>query len=275
MLRIGIIGCGAIGTTVAARIDEGLPGIELVAVSDSNPAAADQLRSALKTQPEIASIVQVAKQSDVCLEATSAASAPAVIRAVLSQDSSALVLTVGALINEPSLIKLANSAGRRIYIPSGAVAGLDWIQAAAIGRLDKITLTTRKPPASLAGAPGFDEPADPASLQGEKIVFVGSVEEAVAKFPANINVAALLALAAHSEPDLRQRTDWSKIQVRVVADPTISQNVHELEAAGQVGRLKVRIENEPSPLNPRSSMIAAFSAVATLRKIAAPVRAGT
>lgn len=180
-----------------------------------------------------------------------------------------MVLSAGALLDEHLLETLratASARGRRIYVPSGAIAGIDGVRAAALGGLRTIRLRTTKPPKGLAGAPyvvanGIDLDA----MTVPATIFDGSVGDAVRGFPTNVNVAAVLALAAGSSAELA---------VSVVADPHATTNVHELEVSGGFGTFTVRLDNLPSPDNPKTSALAPLSALAMLRRLSDPVWIG-
>ena len=137
------------------------------------------------------------------------------------------------------------------------MAGLDALGAVR-AETDSVTLTTTKPPAALRGAPFFGgkEP----ELDGPATVFEGTAAEAVKLFPANVNVAASVALAS---------AGGERTRVRLVADPGASRNTHVVEAEGRFGRLRVEVENVPSE-NPRTSRLAALSCVEALRRICSP-----
>jgi aspartate dehydrogenase len=126
--------------------------------------------------------------------------------------------------------------------------------------LHTVVLTTRKPPAGLAGAPYLIEHAiDIDNLDEPRVVFEGSALEAVRAFPANVNVAACLSLVGIGPEET---------QVRIIADPEATMNIHEVVAEGAFGRLTTITENLPSPRNPKSSYLASLSAVAELRAAA-------
>jgi aspartate dehydrogenase len=132
--------------------------------------------------------------------------------------------------------------------------------------LDEVLLTTSKPPRALAGAPFFERnPIDLAAIRERTVIFEGTAAEAVGQFPANINVAAAVSLAGIGP----ERT-----RVRVVADPALSQNVHEVEARGAFGEMRIRLANLPSPANPKSSLLAALSPLAMLRRLTDPIQVG-
>jgi len=206
--------------------------------------------------------------SDLLVEAASKAAAPAIIRSALERSRDVLVMSVGGLLEHATeLIGLAEKHGKRLYVPSGAIAGVDAIKGAMVGRVFKVTLTTRKPPHSLESAPYIVQKGiDLKPLEKPTVIFSGSAREAVPAFPANINVAAALSLAGLGA---------DKTEVRIIADPTTDKNTHEIEAEGDFGKLFVRMENVPSPTNPKTSYMAALSAIALLRRITAPLVVGT
>jgi aspartate dehydrogenase len=80
-----------------------------------------------------------------------------------------------------------------------------------------------------------------------------------------VNVAIALSLAGVGS---------DKTRVRIIADPFVNVNVHEVRARGDFGELNFRTENHPAPDNPRTSLLAALSALATLRKITSPIKIG-
>lgn len=268
MLRVGVIGCGTIGGEICHAIDSGLVQAELVGIHDVIGAATDRLVRRLRQAPPVLSQEEVIDAADLVVEATSGDVAPGIIRAALGHGRDIMVMSVGGLLARlDDALALAQSGNRRIYVPTGAIAALDAVKGAAVATISRVTLTTRKPPRALAGAPfvvknqinleGFREPT---------VIFTGSAAEALLAFPANVNVAAALSLAGIGP----QRT-----QVRVIADPTCDKNIHEIEMEGSFGRMVVRMENVPSPNNPKTSYMASLSAIALLRRLTAPLVIGT
>ena len=135
------------------------------------------------------------------------------------------------------------------------------------GRVDSVTLTTTKPPLGFTGAPGVEQKRiDLRQIRVPTELFSGPAREACRLFPANVNVAATLSLAGIG-PD--------RTMVRIIADPGVSRNIHEVEVRGEFGVLRMRAENVPSPDNPKTSYLAILSAVATLRNLASQVQFGT
>ena len=160
---------------------------------------------------------------------------------------------------------MAQERGLSIYVPSGAVIGLDGLLAGSEGRIDSVTMVSSKPPGGLKGAPGVAD-IDLEAITQPTVVFDGPASEGCLLFPANVNVSAAVSLACIGA---------DRTRIKVIADPTITSNTHRVVAEGQFGRLEVCIENVPSESNPRSSAIAALSVLATLRKLTSPLKVGT
>lgn len=269
VLKIGLVGCGAIGSEIAKSIDRGEILAELVAVCDHNPKTVKELIDSLKKKPQKANLEDLVRRSDLVVEAASQGAVPAIARATLEGGRSLMIMSVGALADAGlyrSIKKMAQEHGSKIYLPSGAISGLDGLKSASMGNIRRVTLTTTKNPAGLAGAPYIREKLiDLDGLKEPRLIFEGSAAEAVKAFPANVNVAATLCLAARD----------GEVKVRIVADPNIKVNRHEIVAEGDFGMISTIVENVPSPKNPRTSYLAALSAIATLRSIVEPVKIGT
>ncbi len=178
-----------------------------------------------------------------------------------------MALSAGATLDSDflaSLLAAAQTSGARIWVPSGAIGALDVVRAARVGHVESITLTTTKPPLALADAPWVVEQGiDLSDVTKPRVIFTGGPAEAVRGFPQNVNVAALLTLAAD---------DSERMRVTVVADPEAPGNVHEVEAIGSFGSMRLRLENRPSETNPKTSALAAQSVIALLRQLGSPLR---
>ena len=156
---------------------------------------------------------------------------------------------------------------RRVYLPSGAVCGIDGLKSCRAGSIYSVTLTTRKPPRGLEGAPYLKEKNIRLSdIKGETVIFDGTAREAIKGFPQNVNVCAALSLAGIGA---------DKTRVRIMTSPEYTKNIHEVRIEGDSGNISTRTENVPSKANPKTSQLAVFSAIATLEGIAKSVRVGT
>jgi aspartate dehydrogenase len=266
-LRIGVVGAGAIGTAICAALDRGEIGGTLVGVCEIDDDRRAALLASLAHPAPALDLRALAAVADVVVEAAGAAAVPSVVRAALEHSRDVVVMSVGGLLANLDLVDVAATVGRAIYCPTGAIAGLDAIRAAAEAGLDEVTLTTTKPPRGLDGAPYVvAHGIDLAALTAPTVIFDGPAAEAVAGFPANVNVAAALSLAGIGA---------ARTRVVVVADPTSTANCHRITAVGAFGRLECSVENVPAPTNPKTSYLAALSAIALLKRLSSPLVVGT
>ncbi len=266
-VKIGLVGCGAIGLEISRAIEARLSQKStLAAVCDIDRLRVQSFLEKLKTRPRVCSLKELISEVDFVVECASGAVSGQVAELALAAGKDVLVMSVGGLLSK-DISNLAGRSKSRLYIPSGALAGLDALKAASCAKIDKIMLTTKKSPQGLDGAPHLVENnIDISSLKQEKVVFEGTAVEAVKGFPKNINVAATLSLAAAAGVFLR---------IRIVAVPGLKVNVHEVEAEGSFGKFYTRTENLPSPDNPKTSFLAALSAIATLEGALDNIRIGT
>ncbi len=267
MLKIGLLGVGAIGRTIATALDQKQVDAELVALSDQDCARAKQLSSELSNHPPVLPVEEMIDRCELAVEAASQAALPDFVPKALARGRDMLIMSVGGLLGREEWFREASAKVCRIYVPSGAIAGLDGIKSASIGRIDSAELTSRKPVKALAGSKYvLDRGIQLDGMKEDTVIFDGSAEDAARAFPATSNVAASLRLAV--DPS-------AMVRVRVVAVPGGSENVHEIRVQGEFGRLSMRVENVPSKTNPRTSQLAAFSAIATLKNLTRSLRVGT
>ena len=254
-MKLGIIGCGAIGTDVAKAADA-MKDIEKIYLFDINKTAAEKLCSLLK-KASLKPVEEFLEDVDIVFEAASQQAVAQYGVTVLERGKDLIVMSIGSLFNDALRKKLENTARkhhRKIYLPSGAVCGIDGVLAASIEKLDSVTLVTTKPPASLGK-----------SVEERTIVFKGTARDAVTQFPRNINVAACLSLAG---------VGFDETKVEIIADPVETRISHKILAHGRFGRLRAEVENMPNPNNPQSSFMASLSAIATLRRVLDPIQIG-
>jgi len=271
-VRVGLAGCGAIGRVVALELARRRSPYRVAALFDPRPESAAGLASRLKPRPRICrDLPELVTRCDFVMEAASRKAATEVARAALKARKPVLLMSTGGYLaakTELDLLARQAAPAAKLYLPSGALAGLDGIRAARqIDPLSEVTLTTTKNPKGLLGAPGLT-PAQTRRLKSCKAPFTvyhGDVAGAIDRFPANINVAVTLALAADALKGVR---------VRIVADPDIRVNQHEIRAKGSFGELACVTRNLPSVLNPKTSALAVQSALAFFERRIVPVEVG-
>jgi len=267
-LKLAVAGLGAIGLAVARRVDAGeVAGIALVAAAARDHDKATTATAGFRTPPPLIELGALADAADVILECLPARVFAAVAEPAIAKGRIFMPLSVGALLDIPDLIERARATGARILVPTGAVLGLDAVRAAAEGTITSVKMLTRKPPAGLAGAPLLvQRNISLDNLQEPLLVFEGSAREAIAGFPANVNIAVALSLAGIG-PD--------RTRVEIWADPSLAHNTHTILVTSDSSDLAMSIKNTPSLDNPRTGAITALSAVAALRRLTAPLVVGT
>lgn len=267
------MGCGAIGTALATAIEhDESRRARVVALTDADPRAAQTLRRRLTGRPAIVSLPALIRRSHLVIEAASGAIAGRVARLALASHRDVLIMSTGGLLTDPSWRRAARRSRGRLVVPSGALAGIDGAKAMAVGTIRRVRLTTTKPPRALAGAPFVRAKRwDLARLRRRKTLFEGSPQQVVKGFPQNANVAATLWLASGGLARGRRPS----VTVRVVADPSVRVNRHDVELEGDCGRIRCIVESRPSSGNPKTSELAIRSALAALEGLVTPIQIGT
>lgn len=262
--KVGLLGCGTIGSQLALAVDSHkVANASLVALFDISENNLQNLKGKLHANSETYSDFErfLSSEADIVVEAASQSAARSFGKAVLESGKDLMVMSVGALANRDFLAELLQAAtkkGCRIYVPTGAIAGIDAIRSVR-HLLESVTLTTTKSPKALAGAPFFEtSKIKLGDITERTVVYEGNAANAVTAFPANVNVAAVLSLAG---------IGVDKTKVRIVADPKATTNQHEIFAAGSFGEIRITVNNMPSPENPKTSFLAVLSAIECLRSI--------
>jgi aspartate dehydrogenase len=264
---VAIGGLGAIGMAVARRLDEGIEGLHLVAVSARDRDAAGRRLADFATPVPVVAAGDLAALGDIVVECAPAAIFAEIAQPALEAGRIFMPLSIGQLLNHPEYEDLARTHGARIIAPTGALLGLDAVRAAAEGTIESVTMVTRKPPGGLAGAPYLEQKGISLDGLSEPLkIFDGTAREGAKGFPANVNVAAALSLAGVG-PDRTRLEIW--------ADPTVTRNTHTIRVEADSVRFEMKIENVPSEENPRTGKLTALSVIAALRGLVAPLRVGT
>jgi aspartate dehydrogenase len=272
-LRVAVIGAGTIGSYLTRQIQAGRGGAShVVVVADciGNRSRLEELSrlAACEWSTDVMRIVD--HQPDLAIEAAGPQAVREYAIPLLERGVDLLIMSAGALADTEFVERLHDVLQRRrrqVFVPSGAIGGLDVLRAASLDGIDEVRLTTSKPPQGLRDAPWFAEhPCDLNKILDRTTVFRGSVLEAVRAFPQNVNVAAILSLAS-----LGARS----VSVEVVADPSSQRNIHEVYARGNFGEMTLQLVNVPSPDNPKTSHLACLSPLALLQRLSARMVIGS
>lgn len=265
-LRVGIVGLGAIGQSLAQQLLQGVPGCRLTTVIGRDHEKTKAFARKMEIPFAGTNIEDSFDEVDVFVECAPPAVLPEILGTALDAGKKVIVVSVGALLNLPHFLDPKRASGGQIIVPTGALIGLDAVNAAAEGTIHSVRMVSRKPPRGLIGAPFLtDNNIDLSDLKEPLKLFEGTAREAASGFPANLNVAVALSLAGVG-PD--------KTMIEVWADPTVTHNTHHIKVDSDSAKLSMTIENIPSE-NPKTGRITAQSVTALLRKMSAPLRVGT
>ena len=266
-LRVAIGGLGAIGMAVARRLDQGIDGLVLSAVSArDHDAAAKQLADFNRPLP-VVSLEELGDMAEIVVECAPATVFERVAEPAIRAGRIFVPLSCGALLSRPDLIDLAKETGARIVVPTGALLGLDAVRAAAEGQIRSVRMITRKQPGGLKGAPFLVENDISLDNLDEPLkVFDGNARDGARGFPANVNVATALSLAGIGADETA---------LEIWADPTLTRNVHQIEVEADSACFSLMIENVPTEENQRTGRITALSVIACLRGLTSTLKVGT
>jgi aspartate dehydrogenase len=263
---IGLMGCGTIGTHLAMAVDSGrVANASVSGLFDIVDANSRDLKTTLKSTPQVYDDFDrfVDSTADIIIEAASQQAVKNFANRIIESGKDLMVMSVGALADTQFLAELLQltpirNGQSKIYVPSGAIAGIDAIRSVR-HIADSISITTKKSPKALAGAPFFTtRNVSLDNITKVTEIYEGSAVEAVKLFPANVNVAAVLSLAG---------IGVEKTMVRILADPEATTNQHEIVATGSFGEIKISVNNVTAPGNPKTSFLAVLSAIECLRSI--------
>ena len=239
--KVGIIGCGAIGTLIAEAAEQKLVACDELILYDFDGKKAEKLKSSLSFPAiTVTSFDDMLRfKPKVIVEAASQQAARDYVERIVSADIDLIVMSTGALLD-------LNVQSSKIHVPSGAIGGLDALSSAALAGIDEVVLTSRKNPRALE-----------LNNKEAKVVYEGTAEEAARLYPREMNVAATLALTVKP----------TKVRVQVVSDPAVQRNTHEFRVKWRFGEMFLRFANDPHPENPRTSALAAWSAIRLLQTL--------
>ncbi len=269
-MRVGILGCGFIGTTIAGSLQD-MEGVDLIPLFDRDydmaAILAGKIRIASVFPPE--DLNGFIEASDLVVEAASQEAVRDILPEILDRGKDVMILSVGALVDDSLWDSFKEKAGKnncKIMVPSGAIAGMDGLTSASIADIECVTLTVRKPPSGLSLPHELSHLSESVKeAKGPITIFEGTAREAVTLFPKNVNVAATISLAG---------IGFDRTKVKVIADPTVTRNQHQVEVRGRFGEMKIWMYNQPSTTNPRTSYMAPLSAIASLRKLLTGIHIG-
>ncbi len=258
MLHVSMIGCGAIGVGVMELLKSDPEVVfDVVIVPEAHMDSARISIAALASEARVVSKLDAAQRPDLLIECAGHRAIEEHIIPALLRGIPCMVVSIGAL-SEPGLVERLEAAARegktQVQLLSGAIGAIDALSAARVGGLDSVVYTGRKPPNAWK-----DTPADGLfaldALTEATLIFEGTAREAARLYPKNANVAATLSLAG---------LGLDHTEVRLYADPGVSENVHHVEAKGAFGGFELTMRGKPLAANPKTSALTVFSVVRAL-----------
>lgn len=247
MKKVMLIGYGAMAQAVIERLPPQVTLGWIVAREPHHAAIRQQFANAVVA---LSDPLQCDETPDLVLECASQQAVAQYGEAVLARGWHLAVISTGALADS-ELEQRLRQAGGKLTLLSGAIAGIDGLAAAKEGGLERVTYQSRKSPASWRGSYA-EQLIDLNAVNETQIFFEGSAREAARLFPANANVAATVALGGIG-------LDATRVQLMV--DPTTQRNTHTLHAEGLFGEFHLELSGLPLASNPKTSTLAALSAV--------------
>jgi aspartate dehydrogenase len=266
-LRVAIAGFGSIGRLVGQRIDEGIPGMRLVAVSARNLDRAREQLAAFGTAVPAVPLAHIADDADVVVECTPPEVFCDAVAGAIECGRTVVTVSATALLEHPEVAERARATGARIILVSGSVPGLDAIRAAAIGIIHSVRMVTRKPPLSMLRSSWVKERGIDVTTMAEPTrIFAGTAREAARAFPDKFNLAAVVALASGG-PD--------RVEIEIWLDPAVERNAHRISVDADSTRFDMEIQNVPNPGHEGTGPLVAYSVIAALKDLTATCRIGT
>ena len=238
---VGLIGCGAIGTLIAQAIEKKIVNCDKLVLFDYQKNKAADLKASINFPTTIVKNLEEMLQlkPSIIIEAASQKAAKDYIKPITTKNIHLIVMSTGALID-------MKYQSKKLHVPSGAIGGLDAISSAALTQISEVILTTKKNPKAFE----MDNTQS-------KIIYEGNAEKAAKLYPKSMNVASTLSFIVKP----------TKVQVQLISDPTTNRNTHEIKIKWQFGQMLLCFSNDPHPENPRTSALAAWSAINLLKTL--------
>jgi aspartate dehydrogenase len=256
--HVTLIGYGAIGRSVVQRM-HGFAGVQITHIVVSAARVAE-------VQNQVGSAIRVSASvpidATLVLECAGHSALTQHVLPALARGVECAVLSVGAL-SEPGLpeqlAQAAAQGGTQVHLLAGAIGAIDAIAAAKLAGLDEVTYTGRKPPSGWKGSPA-EQVVNLDALTEATVILDATAREAARLYPKNANVAATVSLAG---------LGLDATRVRLIADPAVTENIHDVQARGAFGELHITMRGKPLADNPKTSALTVLSALRFLQNRAA------
>ena len=253
MLNVVLIGYGAIGQAICRRL-QGSASVVITHVVVREPRVTEVQAALLAVGSTAQAVAAVPRGAKLVLECAGHEALTAHVLGALKAGCECAVMSVGALSERglpERLAEAAQTGGAQVHLLAGAIGGMDALAAARQAGLTEVTYTGRKPPQGWKGS-AAEAVVNLATLTQATVIFEGTAREAAHTYPKNANVAATVSLAGLGLDTTR---------VRLIADPAVTDNIHEIQARGEFGEMHVTMRGKPLVDNPKTSALTVLSAL--------------
>ncbi|HEV7820828.1 MAG TPA: aspartate dehydrogenase, partial [Burkholderiales bacterium] len=251
------IGFGAIGSALHAHLQTAKADVKLVTVLVTDVTKHAPAAWQITTDPA----AFLATGPDLIVECAGQRAFAVHVPNMLAAGYDVIAASAGALADE-ALHRAVNAAaqagGAQLFVPAGALAGIDALAGAMHAGLTAVRYARTAPPATWVKAGVLSEAAARA-LTDPVTVFDGNAREAAQRFPKNANVAATLALAG---------IGFERTRVELIADPAATGNTHAIEAHGAFGTLRSSLSTTVIPGTSTSRIVPGSLAQAVVSRAA-------
>jgi len=272
-MKLGMIGFGNISTTLlgllSENLNEPLESLTVVRLPEFSDSVQDVFETQFSDVARQFSVVTsaeelLAQRPDLVVECAGHAAVVAHVTPVLRAGTDTIIVSIGALADaklEAMVREAAVEGGARLILPAGAIGGIDLLSALRPAGGLEVQYRGTKPPNAWSGTPAEDL-LDLDALTEKAVFFSGTAREAATAFPKNANVAATLALAG---------AGFEATQAELIADPAAAGNIHEYSVTSPLTRYTLRIENQPSAGNAKTSVSTVYSVLREITNRIGPV----
>jgi aspartate dehydrogenase len=260
-MRVGVVGCGRVGSAICRAIDRGAVRADLTAVSDTKADRCESLVFSLARPVRSMSLPGLAASVDLVVEATNRHVAPVVMMAALNAGKDLLVTNPAALFARDDFARLAFERGLTIFAVNALLTGGSALSTAAAAPGATVNLTLTCPPAVLADAP-FLRGRELPEAGEPQLVFQGAAPDAISAFPRLANLAAAAVIGAGDTELL--------VRVQVHGQPDITEIDLDIRSESQHTTSVARVASaDDEPVHPE---VIGMAAVGVLRSLVSSLR---
>jgi aspartate dehydrogenase len=240
--RVGLIGYGTIGKYIYEKLSGE---VEFVFIYGRKKPE-DSVVASIFTDSSAEVLKRCGPGLDLVIEAATREAVFELAPGIL-KTCDMIIFSTTALADEAFLAgveKLCSGHKHNLFVPHGAILGLDGVQdGRAVMR--EATITTTKKPQSLGRTD-----------RERTVIYEGPTREICNMYPRNVNVHAGLAMAG---------LGFDRTRSILVSDPDSPGNVHAIEISAEGCRFKIEVISEP--LSGVTGAYTPVSACASVRRV--------